>query len=79
MAAAGGRLSAARAVALLACAAHGLDYAHSQGIQHGDVKPAKLLVETDGTGTDHTFVADFGTARTLATTGLAGRRTRVQS
>ncbi|MEC3917970.1 WD40 repeat domain-containing serine/threonine protein kinase [Nocardia sp. CDC160] len=54
-----------QALRLITDAAHGLDYAHGQGILHRDVKPANLLVETDVARGERALLTDFGIARTL--------------
>jgi protein kinase-like protein len=46
--------------------ASGLDYAHSLGIVHRDVKPANVLVARDGTP----IIADFGLVKLLQSTSL---------
>ena len=56
-----GPVDRATAVELLAGIASGLDYAHSLGIVHRDVKPANVLLAKDGTP----ILADFGLAKLL--------------
>src|SRR5262249_50536643 len=54
-----GPLSVAAAVDCILQAAHGLDYAHQQGIIHRDIKPANLLRDSQGV----VKVTDLGVAR----------------
>ncbi|MFM9966191.1 MAG: serine/threonine-protein kinase [Planctomycetaceae bacterium] len=54
-----GPLSPKLAATMILQAARGLDYAHSQGVIHRDVKPANLLI--DGSGT--LKITDLGLAR----------------
>ena len=58
-----GPLPVAEAVDYVIQAAHGLQYAHEQGIVHRDIKPSNLLVDKKGT----VKILDMGLAR------LAGR------
>jgi serine/threonine protein kinase len=44
----------------MGCLASAMDYLHSQGIQHLDVKPSNILLKNDVT-----LLADFGTAKSL--------------
>jgi tetratricopeptide (TPR) repeat protein len=59
------RLDPARAAALLADLADGIDAAHRLGIVHRDVKPANVLIELRG-DVMHPFLTDFGLAKHAA-------------
>ncbi len=52
------------AVDIIAQAADGLSYAHTQGVVHRDVKPANIMVQPDG----RVKVADFGIAKAIQDT-----------
>jgi serine/threonine protein kinase len=55
------------ALRVIRSVAEALDYAHSQGVVHRDVKPGNILVCTDG----RVKVTDFGIARILSAQGPA--------
>ena len=61
-----GRLDAPTALKYLRGIAAGLDYAHSHGVVHRDVKPANVLL----TAEDTPVLADFGLAKLLEGTSL---------
>ncbi|RMI35500.1 serine/threonine-protein kinase [Nocardia stercoris] len=66
---AGGPLPPARAVRIVTEAAKGLDFAHSQGVLHRDVKPANILLADAIPGWDERILlADFGIAKSLTDT-----------
>lgn len=59
-----GKLSEDETVKLLKPIADALDYAHSQGVVHRDVKPGNVMIATDG----HPYILDFGIAREVQET-----------
>jgi serine/threonine-protein kinase len=59
IAAAGGRLPLPKALQIACQVADALQYAHSQGVVHGDIKPANILISREGKAK----IADFGVAR----------------
>ena len=59
-----GKLTEEETVKLLKPVAAALDYAHTQGVVHRDVKPGNVMIRKDGTP----FVLDFGIAREIQET-----------
>jgi eukaryotic-like serine/threonine-protein kinase len=64
----GGRLDVDRAKAIMAEVLGALNYAHTRGIWHRDVKPSNILLDKEG----HAHLADFGIALAIG----EDRRTR---
>jgi serine/threonine-protein kinase len=68
-----GRLSPARAAAIISPVGSALDAAHAAGLVHRDVKPANILVDVQFGRPDHVYLADFGLSKAaFATSGLTG-------
>jgi serine/threonine protein kinase len=59
-----GRLALDRTLSIVTQAGAGLSVLHAQGTIHRDVKPANLLLRTDGPGT-RVMVADLGVAKAM--------------
>ncbi|HEX5502692.1 MAG TPA: serine/threonine-protein kinase, partial [Thermomicrobiales bacterium] len=64
----GAPLDVADAIALLRPIADALDYAHLEGVIHRDVKPANILLTSQGLP----LLADFGVAKVIGDTTLTG-------
>lgn len=67
----GRRLPLNTAVTIVSQALEALEYAHSRGIVHRDVKDANLLVDTRG-GPLSVKLTDFGLAKAYGTSGASG-------
>ena len=59
-----GKLSEDETIRLLKPIAAALDYAHSKGVVHCDVKPGNVMIAKDGTS----YILDFGIAREIQET-----------
>ncbi len=64
-----GALPPGEALAVLADMAEAIDFAHARGTVHRDVKPANILLDTDGTA----YLSDFGLVRLDDMPGLTRR------
>jgi serine/threonine-protein kinase len=62
------RMSVARKVDLVIQACEGLEYAHSHGVVHRDVKPANIFLTDNGT----VKILDFGLARLVTSERTVG-------
>jgi serine/threonine-protein kinase len=54
-----------QAIEIIGAVASALDYAHERGLLHRDVKPANVLIGSDGAGDQRIMLADFGIARRI--------------
>ena len=59
----GHRFSIADVCTIGAQVADALDYVHSQGVFHGDIKTSNIILQTDVDGQDKVKLIDFGLAR----------------
>jgi serine/threonine-protein kinase len=65
-----GALALDRTLELLGQTADALDWAHSKGLVHRDVKPANVLIERRPMGKEHAYLSDFGVAKQALGRGL---------
>jgi serine/threonine-protein kinase len=75
MAAAPGPRNAAESLGILADCARALDYPHSKGVVHRDVKPGNIILQSDGV----VKIADFGIAKMLESSTLTQTATVIGS
>jgi len=68
-----GPLSVADACQIAAEAAHGLAYAHQNGVVHRDIKPSNLIIDDQGS----VKILDFGLARIQSAVGEVSLHTTV--
>lgn len=70
-----GPLTPAQLSPILDDSARALDYAHSKGVVHRDVKPSNILIRADG----RAMLADFGVAKAANITAYTATAARVGS
>lgn len=63
-----GPMAPERALRVVSEVADVLDYAHSHGVVHQDVKPSNILLGARADGRERVILADFGSAALLSTT-----------
>lgn len=71
----GQRLPVNFAVTVCAGVLHALDYAHTRGVIHRDMKPENVFLCAGANGQYHAKLLDFGIARAIDAAGGAKRRT----
>lgn len=59
-------MPATEASLIVSAIAEALDYAHSRGLLHRDVKPANILLTEQGAGRNRILLSDFGIARPIS-------------
>jgi len=62
-----GKITSRHVTSILSQLAEGLDYIHSQGVVHGDVKPGNILISDDG----NARLSDIGVLRAVEFSGSA--------
>jgi serine/threonine-protein kinase len=55
-----GRMAPVRAARIVVDIASAVDYAHSAGVLHGDLKPTNFLLSQSGSSDERTYLTDFG-------------------
>ncbi len=71
----GGAVAPEQVVEIISQIGSALDYAHQRGFIHRDIKPANVLVDAAG----RAVLTDFGIAKAVSGSGIAGPPTRAGS